>query len=126
MGQEISSDEGVKENCARGLPTTIEAVVEKKTKARGLGCPHRKTKPSKTPAVAYDIEEWMQGLKGASGGVPKRNNDKDCGADQWSIHTQKGGQSRLRCRWQGGPRVPRDPLGGSPSPGGSGFIRQSE
>ena len=45
-----------------------------------------KDKPSKTPAVAYDIEEWMSGLKGASDGEPKQkkkqkqNGDTDCRA----------------------------------------------
>ena len=53
-----------------GHHAIIEAVVEKKTKARGSGQPQGKTKLSKTPAVAYDIKEWMQGLEEASDGGP--------------------------------------------------------
>ena len=49
----------------------LEAVVEKKMKARGQGQPQRKVRHPKTSAVAYDIEEWMQGLVGDSDGEPK-------------------------------------------------------
>ena len=57
-------------------------MVEKTTKARGPGHLQGKAKPYKTPAAAYNIEEWMSGLEGDSGEEPKRNNnDKDCGPD---------------------------------------------
>ena len=54
-----------------GYHTIIEVVVEKKMKARGPGWPWGKTKPSKTPAVTYDVKEGMQGLEKASDGGPK-------------------------------------------------------
>ena len=54
-----------------GHCTIIEAVVERKMKARGPGHPWRKARPPRTPTVAYDIEEWMQGLEGASSRKPK-------------------------------------------------------
>ena len=41
-----------------GHCTIMKAVVEKKMKARGPWQAQGKAKPSKTPAVAYDIEEW--------------------------------------------------------------------
>ena len=36
---------------------TVEAVVERKMKARVPGQPQGKAKPYKTPAIAYDGEE---------------------------------------------------------------------
>ena len=71
-----------------GCHAIDEAVVEKKMKTRGPGQPWGKAKPSKTPTAAYDIKDWMQDLKGAYGGKPKRNDDTVSGADQWSIHLQ--------------------------------------
>ena len=41
----------------------MDAVVEKRTKARGPGHPHRMTKVMRTPTVDYDIEEWMWGVQ---------------------------------------------------------------
>ena len=37
--------------------------MEKRTKARGPGCPQGTMKTNQTPVVAYDIEEWMHGLE---------------------------------------------------------------
>ena len=51
-----------------GCHAIVEVVVEKKMKARGPGQQQGKAKHSNTPAVAYDIEEWKQGLEGASDG----------------------------------------------------------
>ena len=90
-----------------GCHAMIKAVVEKKTKARRPGQPQGKAKPSKTPAVASDIKEWMQDLEVASSGEPKWNNDTDCRADQQSIHSQWGSQGQRRCRWQRATKVPR-------------------
>ena len=66
----------------------IEAVVEKKTKARGPGHPQGKAKPSKTLATAYDVEERMLGLEGASDREPRGNNYMNHGVEQQSIHSQ--------------------------------------
>ena len=46
-----------------GHKAIADAVVEKRTKARGPGHPCGMTKVMRTPAVAYDIEEWMQGVE---------------------------------------------------------------
>ena len=43
----------------KGYHAIAEAVVEKRTKARGPGHPCRMIKVPKTPATAYDIKEWM-------------------------------------------------------------------
>ena len=40
-----------------------EAVVEKRTKARGPGHPCRTMKVMKTPIAAYDIGEWTWGVE---------------------------------------------------------------
>ena len=64
-----------------GCCAIIEAVVEKKMKARGPGQPQGKAKPPKTPAVAYDINECMQGLEGSSEEKPKRDDAMNCRAD---------------------------------------------
>ena len=42
-----------------GCCVILEAVVEKKIKARGPGQPWGKTRHPKTPAAAYDVKEWM-------------------------------------------------------------------
>ena len=42
-----------------GHQATVDAVVEKKTKAWVSGCPGGKTKPTRTSATAYNIKEWM-------------------------------------------------------------------
>ena len=47
-----------------GNRAIADAVVEKRTKARGAGCPHRMTKVTRTPATAYNIEEWIWGVEG--------------------------------------------------------------
>ena len=41
----------------------MEAVVEKRTKARGPGCPHQMMKVTRTPTAACDIKEWMWSLE---------------------------------------------------------------
>ena len=63
--------EASRETVQEGCHATVDAVVEKKMKARGPGQPWGKAKPPKTPAVSYYVEEWMQGLEGASDGELK-------------------------------------------------------
>ena len=58
-----------------GHHAILEVVVEKRTKARGPGQQQGKNRHPKTPDVAYDIGEWMQGLVGDSNGEPKQNDD---------------------------------------------------
>ena len=109
-----------------GHCTIIEAVIEKKMKPGGPGQPQGKVRHPRTPAVAYDIEEWMQSLEGASNGEPKQNDNMDHGADWWNIHSQQKSQGQRRHRQQRVPRVPREPSGGSPSLGGDSSDGQSE
>ena len=47
-----------------GCHTITKAVVEKKIKAIGPEWPWGKTRHPRTPAAAYDIEEWVLGLEG--------------------------------------------------------------
>ena len=42
-----------------GHHAIAEAVIEKRTKARGPGHPHRRTKVIKTPITTYHFEEWI-------------------------------------------------------------------
>ena len=60
-----------------GRPTQIEASRKTKTNERH----------PRTPAVGYDIKEWIRGLEGVSNGEPKLNDGMDCRADQQSIHS---------------------------------------
>ena len=61
-------------------------------KARGPGWPWGKTRHPKTPAVAYYIEEWMQGLVGDSDGKPKWIDDTNHRPDQKGDHLQWGAE----------------------------------
>ena len=58
-----------------GCHAILEAVVEKKMKTSVPGQPWGKTRHFKTPAAAYDVEEWMQGLADDFNGEPKQNDD---------------------------------------------------
>ena len=53
--------EALSKTMLEGHHAILEAVVEKKMKARGPGQPWGKTRYPKPPAAAYDIKEWMQG-----------------------------------------------------------------
>ena len=63
--------EALRKTVQEGQCTIIEAVVEKKMKARGPRQPQGITRHPKTPAVPYDIKEWLQGLEGVSNAEPK-------------------------------------------------------
>ena len=63
--------EALRKIVQEGHHTMLKAVVEKKRKATRLGQPWGKARHPKTPAAAYDIEGWMQGLTGDSDGEPK-------------------------------------------------------
>ena len=80
--------EALMKTMQEGCHAIFKAVVERKMKARGPGQPQGKAKPSKTPAAAYGVKDWMWGLEGASNGKPKWNNNIDHRTDQWSIHSQ--------------------------------------
>ena len=53
----------------------MDAVVEKRTKARGPGCPCGMTKVKKALTEAYNIEEWMRGLEEDAPEEEVRNGD---------------------------------------------------
>ena len=46
-----------------GHQAITDAVVEKRTKARGPGCPQGTMKIHWTPVAAYNIKEWVWGLE---------------------------------------------------------------
>ena len=94
------------------------AVVEKRTKARGPGHPHRMTKVMRTPTTAYNIDEWMEGLEEDAPKVEARNgNVINCRPEWRNAHPQCAGQVSKLCRRQGRPQLPRNTSGGSPSSG---------
>ena len=82
--------EASKKTAQEGPCTLLKAVVEKRMKARGLGQPQGETRHPKTPAVAYDIEEWMWGLVRNSDGQPKWNDDMSHRLDRWSDCSWRG------------------------------------
>ena len=118
--------EALRKIMQEGHYTIIEAVVEKKTKARGSRQPWGKTRHPKNPSAAYDIEEWIQGLEEVSDGELKWNNETDHRADQCSIHLQHWSQGQRRHGQQRAPSLPREPSGGSPTLGGNSLVGQSE
>ena len=63
--------EALRKTVQKGCHAILKVVVEKKTKARGPGQPCGKTRHPKTPAPAYNTEEWMRGLTGDSDGEQK-------------------------------------------------------
>ena len=58
-----------------GCQAIADAVVEKRTKARGLGHPCGMKKAIWAPATAYNIEEWMWGLEEDAPKVEASNGD---------------------------------------------------
>ena len=94
-----------------GHQIIADAVMEKKTKARGTGHLQGLGKAIKSLAGVCKVDDWMQGLdEGASNGELQRTVD-----------------SHIQCiigwgrwwQWQRAPRIPRGSPGGSPSPGGA-------
>ena len=51
--------EALRKTVQKGSCAILNAVVQKKTKARRPGCLQGKTKHPKTPAVAYNVEDCM-------------------------------------------------------------------
>ena len=51
--------EALRKTVQEGHHTIIEAVVEKKMKARGPGQPQGRARHPRTPAVAYDVKGWI-------------------------------------------------------------------
>ena len=71
---------------------------------------HGKTRHPKTPAAAYDVQEWMQGLTEDSDGESKWNDDtKHMDLTKLGVTTHSGGAEVTEdIRLQ---RVPHDFLG---------------
>ena len=113
----------IKEGCW----AIADAVVEKRTKAKGPGCPHRMTKAAQAPATAYNIEEWMWGLEEEAPEVEARNSEVgNCGLEWRNTHSQHAGQGSRWLRQQGRPQFPADPSGGSSSSGGGSSDQGSD
>ena len=101
-----------------GLQATVDAVVEKRTKARGPGHSCGMMKATWAPAAAYNIEEWMQGLEeDAPEGEVRKGDVDNCRLEQRNTHSQCAGWGSRQHRWQGRPWFPRDISDGSPSSG---------
>ena len=72
-----------------GCCAIAEAVVEKRTKARGPGCPCTMTKLTKTPITAYDIQDWMQGVEEDASKKGARKVDAfNCRPEQINAHSR--------------------------------------
>ena len=70
----------------------VDAVVVKRTNARGPGHPHRMTKVTRALNVAYNIEECMQGLKEDAPKMEVRNgNVINHRPEQRNAHSQCAG-----------------------------------
>ena len=75
-----------------GHQAISDAVVEKRTKARGPGHPHRMMKVMGTPAMAYKIEEWMWGMEeDAPEGVARNGDAINCRPEQRNAHSHHTG-----------------------------------
>ena len=69
-----------------------DAVVEKRTKAKGPGCTHGMTEEMRVPTTAYDIEEWKRGLEKGASKEDVRNGDMiNHGPEQRNTHSQHAG-----------------------------------
>ena len=87
-----------------GHQAIVEAVVEKRTKARGPGCPHGMMKVMKAPTTAYNIGKWMRGLEEDAPKVKMRNGDTiNHGLEQRNDYSQHFGQGSRWQRRQGRP-----------------------
>ena len=79
-----------------------DAIVEKITKARRPGHPQGTMKTNQTPAVACNIEEWIQGLEEDASKVKVRNGDGINHGTEWrNTHSQHVGRGRRQHRRQG-------------------------
>ena len=118
--------EALRKTMQEGHHAILKAVVEKKMTARGAGQPLGKTRHPKFPAVAYDVEEWMQGLAGDTDGDLKWNDNMNHRADWQSNSSQWRSPGQGRQRWLRAPWFLREPLGGSLSLRGNSLDGQSE
>ena len=75
-----------------GCLAIADAVVEKRTKARGPGCPHGMMKVTKVPTAVCSIEEWMRGLEEDAPKEEARNGDTiNCRPEKRNPHSQCAG-----------------------------------
>ena len=74
----------------------VNAITERKTKARGPRRPQGKAKSTKTPAMAFDIEAWMQGMEAASDVELGWSEGEECGYEWQNVHPQHGGRNKKR------------------------------
>ena len=110
-----------------GCWVIADAVVGKRTEARGPGHPQGTTKTNWTPTAVYNINKWMWGLEEDASKEEVRNNEaSNCGTEQKNAHSQHLGRSRRWCKRQGTPWLLRDTSSGSPSSGGGSSCQGSE
>ena len=109
-----------------GCWAIADAIMEKKMKARGPGCPWWSRGATWFSAAAHDIDNWMWGL---DEGVTEREIG---GTDNIHTHNYKWGHTFIPCigggwqqRKQGMPGIPRCFPGGSPSSGGGSSDHKS-
>ena len=94
-----------------GCWAIMNAVMERKTRARGHGQPWGKMKLTRTPTAAYDVGEWMWGLERASIGEWGGHKDAvEHGHEWWSPCSQHVNGSRRRHKQQGASRFLGTPL----------------
>ena len=80
--------EGTINTVHEGCWPIVNAVVERRTKARGPGHHQGMTKATQTPTAPYNIEEWMQGLKEEAAKEEARHGDAgNCRLVQRNTHS---------------------------------------
>ena len=102
-----------------GHQDITDTIVEKTTKARGPGHPQGAMKTNQTPAAAYNIKKWMQGLEEDASNAEVRNGKASNHSTEWrNVHSQCVGRHRRWHRRQGILQLLRHTSSGSPSSGG--------
>ena len=70
----------------------MDSVVEKRTKARGPGCPCGMMKVTRASTPAHNIEKWMWGLEEDAPKVELRNgNVINCRPEWRNANSQHAG-----------------------------------
>ena len=103
-----------------GHRAMVDAIMEKKTKARGHGHPQGLRRATWSSAAACNINDWMQGLdEGVSHKEVRRIDDIcACGQKQSGAHAQHFGRGGRWHRWQRTLWALRGSSRGLPSSGG--------
>ena len=100
-----------------GHQAIADAVMEWELRSGGQDTPEEWQKQPRPLPAAYNIEEWMWGLREAPSGEVRNGDVGNHGLEQRSAHSQCVGWSSRQHKWQERPWFPRDPYGCSPSSG---------